>query len=179
LADVLDSTNDLYPFSQNLNWSQWAKGLKNYTEGFWPLLPAKGKLWGAVSRRIRAPRNRGKINIAEEIQGISPTSNLRITTIHDVKGETFEALMLISSKDRRSKGGHFEQWLRPEPGNEEYQRFSYVACSRPEHLLVVATPPLSENQLQELVDLGLEPQEMISEMSSEETVTLAGDSVAA
>ena len=179
LADILDNANDLYPFTQNLNWSDWARRLKSYLEGIWPSLPAKGKIWGAVSRRIRAPSNRGETNIAEEMQSIGPTSNLRITTIHDVKGETFEALMLISSKDRRSKGGHFEQWLHPEPGKEEYQRFSYVACSRPQHLLVVATPPLSENQLQELVDLGLEPQDMFSEMSSEETIASVGDSVAA
>jgi DNA helicase-2/ATP-dependent DNA helicase PcrA len=160
LADVLDNAVGLYPFLQEQSWSLWTRKLKSYLEGIWLSLPVRGREWSTISQRIRAPINRGRINIAEDMRLVSPVSNLRITTIHDVKGETFEALLLISAQDRKSKGGHFEQWLHPAPSKEEYQRFAYVACSRPKHLLVIATPPLDENQLQEFLDLGLEPQDM-------------------
>ncbi len=179
LGDVLDRADSLYPFEQNQNWSQWAKELKIYLARIWSSLPVKGGEWSGVSRKIRAPTNRARSKLAEEMRIASPPSNLRITTIHDVKGETFEALLLVSSKDKRSPGGHFEQWLHPEPGKEEYRRFAYVACSRPKHLLVVATPPLRDNQLQELVDLGLEPQDMALEMSSDAATASVGDDGAA
>jgi len=179
LADVLDDASGLHPFAQTLSWSQWTRKLRSYLESIWVLLPVEGKGWSEVARRVRAPKNRGRTSIAEEMQFVSHTSSLRITTIHDVKGETFEALLLVSSKDRRSQGGHFEHWLHPKPGKQEYRRFAYVACSRPQHLLVVATPPLNEKHLRELVELGLEPQDMVSELSSGATVASVGDSVVA
>ncbi len=160
LAEVLDKTVDLYPFADDLSWSQWTKELKGYLEGMWSSLPVKGKGWGQIKNRIRAPSNRGKIGVAQDFCIVGPASSLRITTIHDVKGETFDALLLISAKNKQSRGGHFEQWLHPQPGKEEYRRFAYVACSRPQHLLVIATPRLSEEQLQEFKKLGLEPQDM-------------------
>jgi DNA helicase-2/ATP-dependent DNA helicase PcrA len=117
--------------------------------------------------------------MAEEMRLAGCSSNLRITTIHDVKGETFDALLLISSKNRRSPGGHIEHWLHPGPGNEEYRRFAYVACSRPKYLLVIATPPLSSEQLGELVGLGLEDQDMLSWRRSSVAAASVGDGTAA
>jgi len=162
LGDILCNAGDLHPSSPDVNWSEWAKGLKGYLEEIWSSLPIQGKEWDEVQGRIRSPHNLSKASVLETIGDGSPNSGIRVTTIHDVKGETVDGLLLVSAKNRLSRGGHFEQWLHPEDDQEEHRRFAYVACSRPKHLLVVATPELTESQLEELVGLGLEPQEMPS-----------------
>jgi DNA helicase-2/ATP-dependent DNA helicase PcrA len=88
------------------------------------------------------------------------SKRIRITTIHDVKGETFDAVLLVSAENRNSKGGHYEQWLNPTQGHEEYQRFAYVACSRPRHILVIANPKMNEEIKVLLCNLGLEFQDV-------------------
>lgn len=162
LASVLDDAVGLYPFPEDQNWSQWTKKLKGHLESTWSSLPVEGEQWDQVSRKIRAPQDHSKTKVVDTMGSVRPATNLRITTIHSVKGETFEALLLISAKDKKTRGGHFEQWLHPDADKEEYKRFAYVACSRPKHLLLVATPSLDEEQLEELVQLGLDPQDMLS-----------------
>jgi len=162
LMDTLEGAAELFPFPEDMNWSQWAKKLKEYLEDVWPTLPIQGEEWTNARRKVRAPSNRTQERIADGVGQSVLTTALRITTIHDVKGETFEALLLVSAPDRRSQGGHFEHWLRPSPDNKEHTRFAYVACSRPKHLLVIATPTLNATQLKEMQNRGLVPQDMFS-----------------
>lgn len=159
LAGLLDGAR--YLFQLDLTWTQWTAELRSYLERIWPTLPGKEQHWSQVRARIKAPNRQGGSRMMSRTRADSD-GTLRITTIHDVKGETFDALLLISSKDQRSPGGHFEHWLHPEPGKEEYQRFAYVACSRPRHLLVIATPQLTATQLSELAALGLDIQDLAS-----------------
>jgi DNA helicase-2/ATP-dependent DNA helicase PcrA len=66
-------------------------------------------------------------------------------TIHSVKGKTFDAVLLISSPDRRgAKGGHWTEWLA-DPHNE-HARFAYVASSRPKYFLTWAIPASERNE---------------------------------
>ena len=60
-------------------------------------------------------------------------SALRITTIHNVKGETLEALMLVSSRDKGTSDGYWTQWL--DDPTSEAARLAYVASSRPRKLI--------------------------------------------
>lgn len=76
-------------------------------------------------------------------------------TIHGIKGDTYEATLLVSAPNKQSKGGHFEHWL--ENPENEYNRFAYVACTRPKHLLIVATPKLKKASRDILISLGLKP----------------------
>lgn len=75
----------------------------------------------------------------------STQAALRITTIHNVKGETLEALMLVSSRDRSgTSDGYWTQWL--DDPTSEAARLAYVASSRPRKLIVWAIPTPSERE---------------------------------
>jgi DNA helicase-2/ATP-dependent DNA helicase PcrA len=79
---------------------------------------------------------------------------LRITTIHNVKGETLEALMLVSSRNK-SGTGYWTQWL--DDPTSEAARLAYVASSRPRRLIIWAIPNPSEKeeaQLDRLKNIG-------------------------
>ena len=91
---------------------------------------------------------------------------LRVTTIHNVKGETLEALMLVSSLDTRgTSDGYWTMWL-DNPASEA-TRLAYVASSRPRQLLVWAIPEPSEAELDKLTQIGFhvltEPEEALQE----------------
>ena len=83
-------------------------------------------------------------------------AKVRTATIHNTKGETLEAVMLVSHPDKHSQGGHFTHWLDG-AGNREHQRFAYVACSRPEHLLIVAAKEMTQAERDQLTGIGLVP----------------------
>ncbi len=77
-------------------------------------------------------------------------SHIKITTIHKVKGKTFDAILLVSSPDKRGgKGGHWKEWLTN--AQDEHARFAYVASSRPKKLLAWAIPDGADlTKMQEL-----------------------------
>ncbi len=67
-------------------------------------------------------------------------SNYRIGTIHSIKGETFEAVLVVLKQ--RGIGSHYKTLLRnrvPISDNEEL-RIVYVGITRPRRLLVLAVP---------------------------------------
>ena len=163
---ILEASDKLYPFGE-ITWSEWAnKHLKLFLKDIWKKLPIKGKEWSKVEKRVQVKKTKNKKKKDGEIKfkdkKIIDTLNIissdysdkiRITTIHDVKGETLDAVMLVSSKDKQSKGGHYEHWISDLPENSEFVRFAYVASSRPKHLLIWAIPTIKkdkENILQKL-----------------------------
>ena len=86
-------------------------------------------------------------------------SGIKITTIHDVKGETLDAVMVVSAVSKSgTTDGHWEQWL--EDQDAEAARLAYVASSRPRHLLVWAVPEISEEQAPILTRLGFSHQSL-------------------
>jgi len=83
-------------------------------------------------------------------------SDILITTIHQAKGETYDAVLLVSTSDRKSKGGHWSQWLDINTEGGEHARFAYVASSRPRELLVWAVPSGDSDAVKRLQELGFE-----------------------
>lgn len=81
-------------------------------------------------------------------------SDIHITTIHSVKGQTLDSVMLVSapSKSGNSTDNHWEYWLG-DPTSEA-ARLAYVASSRPKHLLVWAVPTLLPEHINSLNDMG-------------------------
>ena len=79
---------------------------------------------------------------------------LRITTIHSVKGETLDAILLVSAPSKQgTPDGHWTQWLAN--AKHEAARLAYVASSRPRHLLVWAIPaPVSKQEMDRICKLG-------------------------
>ncbi|MBN2442431.1 MAG: hypothetical protein JXJ04_13840, partial [Spirochaetales bacterium] len=160
LSDLLDSSYDLYSTifaGDTLQLKNCTRPIKNFLEVFWEKIPTPEKTFEEISRKIRAPDKRGDEFVASCFTGSDDC--LRMTTIHDVKGETLDAVLLISAPDRRgSKGGYYKDWLEPPEGKEEYQRLAYVAFSRPKHLLVVATPILNDEYLEKFQRFGFVPK---------------------
>lgn len=163
LADFLTkSTNKLYPFedeqSNMLTWSEWVnRKLKPHLESRWSSIPSADTNWyDEVVRRIKAPSKKSQESMFPPTKTARSYTDIRITTIHKVKGETLDAVMLVSSTDRRgSKGGYWTEWLEPKVGEREHTRFAYVACSRAKHLLIVAVPRSNDEPgIQKLEKLG-------------------------
>ena len=124
-------------------------------------MPEGAVIWSEAKNRFKAPGDCGADPVEVNQQEYLSAESLRMSTIHDIKGESLDAIMLVSSLSRQGdKGGHFSSWLDPATGHEEYTRFAYVACSRPRHLLVVATPTLTAEQVQRFVALGFTLREI-------------------
>ncbi len=95
---------------------------------------------------IRVEQGKGNIKINNDIPQIQLHNNIRITTIHDIKGETLDSAMIVSSLDGHSQGGYWKHWFNDTANNDlenEYKRYGYVAFSRAKHLLILATPQLN------------------------------------
>ena len=166
LSSILNSSTELSTFKNKdrpQTWSQWSNSLKEFLEIYFLDLPDIYVGWDKAKRKIKAPSGKANEIVINSLSSSSSSERIRMTTIHDVKGETLDALMLVSNPDKRSKGGHFEHWL--EDPTSEYARFAYVACSRPKNLLIVTVPPLNEIQRMKLEGIGLVSQELPGTLS--------------
>lgn len=99
---------------------------------------------------IRTPNGTAKLPIYPV--KLTEEKQLRIETIHSVKGGTFDAVLLLSSPDGRGKTGFWEKWLNSE---DESGRIGYVASTRPRYLLCWGVKRLTDVQRRELEKLGL------------------------
>jgi DNA helicase-2/ATP-dependent DNA helicase PcrA len=136
-------------------WSNWAKTLKASFEVIWGNSKYSNiSNFNDFKAKIKAPSKKGNIAIPLINLNKGKTSKIKLTTIHDVKGETYHAVLLVSSPDKQSKGGHFEHWFYPENELNEFKRFAYVACSRPKHILVLATPSVKAEHRKKINEMG-------------------------
>ncbi len=88
-------------------------------------------------------------SIIGSVQAINH-DGLLITNIHQVKGEEFDAIMVVSTT---IKSGYWKEWIKDM--NSESARFAYVACSRASKLLIWAIPdPVSEDEKNIIRNLG-------------------------
>ena len=78
-------------------------------------------------------------------------SQLRIETIHAVKGVTYDAVLLLSTPNGHGKTGYWENWLNP---TDEAGRIGYVASTRPRYLLCWGVRELSSEQRKRLEGIG-------------------------
>lgn len=160
IIKITNSSTGVYPFA-NLTWTQWVAKLKPFLENYWPNLRSPTNDWNSVKSKIKAPNGAASKSVIDTIKTISNvySEKIRMTTFHDVKGETLDAVLVVSAKDKKSKGGHFEQWLSQNSKEKEYVRFAYVASSRPKHLLIWAIPKITNNQfIKKIKDLGFEKE---------------------
>ena len=160
IVKVTDTTTGIYPFA-SLTWSQWVVKLKVFLENYWTNFLSATNDWDSVKAKVKSPSGYASKLVINTIK-ISQNSyskKIRMTTFHDVKGETLDAVLIISAKNKHSKGGHYEHWLSKNPLEKEFVRFAYVASSRPKHLLIWAIPKKSKNKfIDEIVDLGFEKE---------------------
>ncbi len=118
-----------------------------------PILVARNSKGGSLPV-FSTPKGESNNQVLRSLPSNSSAQEpLRITTIHNVKGETLEALMLVSSLDTRgTSGGYWTMWL--DNPTSEASRLAYVASSRPRQLLVWAIPEPSAAELDMLIRIG-------------------------
>lgn len=104
---------------------------------------------------LSAPAGKGAEVVAEQLLqlGQQPISNHRVATIHQVKGESHDVTVLLSSL-RTGFQGHWKDWLQ-DPLSEA-ARFAYVASSRPRHLLIWGVKALKLDERDRIAELGFE-----------------------
>jgi DNA helicase-2/ATP-dependent DNA helicase PcrA len=138
-------------------WKTWAdscrKDLPSILTGEW-----KGDGFSNLKIRLRVPDGEGDSKVRDTLGLGNPTvrSRLRITTFRQIKGETLDAALVVSSPTRQSDGGHWLQWL-DKNGEEEHRRFGYVSSSRPRRLLAWAVPERDTGKNELLEQLGFAP----------------------
>lgn len=104
------------------------------------------------AKKHPAPAKQGASQVALTLPKIHQyTSQRRLATIHEVKGETHDVTMLVSSI-KPGEQSHWTEWLA-DPKSEA-ARFAYVASSRPKSILIWAVKSLVENERVQLMQLG-------------------------
>lgn len=152
----------IYPFqdkkSNKLSFTKWAAIARQtlpYLVSNLPF-PSMVKLEDVS---MSAERGLGPEIVETHVAKFKIASKVKMSTIHNVKGETFDSVMVVSSLDRRSKGGHWEDWFSNTASTSdelEHKRYGYVAFSRPKHLLVLATPKLKPSDKHLFSSLGFQ-----------------------
>ncbi|MFA5971753.1 MAG: hypothetical protein WC780_05340 [Lentimicrobiaceae bacterium] len=160
----------LYPFQDvkgaKLSYSKWAVVVRNYIPILFPRLSVEPYI-SISDVKFQVEKGLGDVLIADNVQNHTLGSEIRTTTIHNIKGETLDSVMVVSTLDKKSKGGHWEYWFNQSPttaDEQEYQRYGYVAFSRPKHLLVLATPKLKANDRAFFEGLGFRIEDLKSRL---------------
>jgi len=105
-----------------------------------------------TAAKLQSPRDKAGV-IARKLAGLPdtypPATGLpRISTVHQVKGDEAEAVLICLPKGKKSKAGVgkdkakvvMEEWLRAEDMDSEAIRVLYVAATRARRLLAIAVP---------------------------------------
>lgn len=98
---------------------------------------------------IKSPKGTAKQKI--DIVSVKEEPQLRIETIHAVKGVTYDAVLLLSTPNGHGKTGYWENWLN---SADEAGRIGYVASTRPRYLLCWGVSELSPDQRDRLEGIG-------------------------
>ncbi|MFC2004739.1 hypothetical protein ACFLUY_00780 [Chloroflexota bacterium] len=123
-------------------------------------IPEFGDLDGNA---FKTPQKTGGKNVLETLPSFNQHeqgNEVRITTIHGVKGETLDAILLVSAPSKQgTPDGYWTQWLANP--NAEAARLAYVASSRPKHLLAWAIPkPVYGLEMDRILDIDFQVIEM-------------------
>jgi DNA helicase-2/ATP-dependent DNA helicase PcrA len=160
LSQILDEGQKISSFMDGatpFKWSNWVKQeLKPWLSTIWPKLPLASSKWEDSEKRFKAPDKMGDSSMLDIFTNNHDSAHTRITTIHSVKGESLDAVLLVSARDRKSKGGHVEQRL--DDPKSENARFAYVAMTRARNLLVIAVPQGDGRSIARLKDFGAQEQ---------------------
>lgn len=115
-----------------------------------------GKLESLREAHLCAPAGLGKLTLQSRLvdRHQDTGTRLRFSTIHQVKGETHEATVLVSSLQPGPHQSNWKDWLA-DPASEA-ARFAYVASSRSSHLLIWAVKKLKVEESKTLSGLGFE-----------------------
>lgn len=157
LRKILEESVTVASFTngdKKLTWTEWVNGhLKSFVKQQLKDLPREANDWEKIKGKLQSPDGMKDKLVLETISAsLSNKCNVRIDTIHGVKGETFDAVMLVSAARSGPQGGHVDSWFKD--SSTEHARFAYVACSRPRTILILAVPPRNKSQRETLEKMG-------------------------
>lgn len=144
--------------TQSITWSAWCalhkRALASLVMVSCPNVECEAILKALMTRQHRAPSGLSTALVADVIAAGSPRSaKRRLATIHEVKGETHDLTMLVSSS-RQGEHAHWKEWVSNHAS--EAARFAYVASSRPRHILIWAVKSLKKDERDALMLLGFQ-----------------------
>lgn len=102
LSDLIqkatDNTVGVYPF-EDLTWTKWVAKLKVFLENYWVNFRSTFYEWDSVKGKIKSPSGYAAKTVSETLRANKNTysEKIRMTTFHDVKGETLDAVLVVSS----------------------------------------------------------------------------------
>lgn len=153
LRDILKDlcANESIHHMENMTYSQWCTSNKSKIICILNqhLNSTIGQSLDTVATWIKSPKGAASNNI-EKIPTHN-TEDLRIETVHAIKGGTFDAVLFVSAPNSKGKTGYWENWLDPK---EEASRIGYVACTRPRIMLCWAVSYLTDEQRHLIEKLG-------------------------
>lgn len=148
--------------NSNQTWSAWVRTAKLAIRQLpdQPFVPAelREELDALKDLNLLARKGQGdkpvsvRVVSQEMLQGKPDT--LRYETIHQVKGETHDVTVVVSSQKPGVHQSNWQDWLRDR--GSEAARFAYVASSRPQHMLIWAVKKLKAEDRPVLAQLGFE-----------------------
>lgn len=156
------SQSDLMEFS--ITWSDWCRKAKFEMKGLLSKLSPSEDISTILQPlnnfAVASPSGKKSefVGSMTPIQG-EACSKYRICTIHEVKGETHEATMLVSSQ-APSMGSHWTEWISNFASEDA--RIAYVACSRPKHKLIWAIKKVKTHDKKILQDLGFKFRTLVA-----------------
>lgn len=105
-------------------------------------------------------KKKGKAYISQNLKNLlyPPIETLfPVSTVHKVKGMTFNSVMVVLSKDSTGANFSLNDFKTPSALPSEKQRMLYVALSRPETLACIAVPQtFSEEQISSHLGIDIE-----------------------
>lgn len=143
-----------------LTWKCWAsltkRALRSIPDQAFVPDELAGKLEGLREVHLSAPAGLGKATLESRLvdRRQDTDMSLQFATIHQVKGETHEATVVVSSLQPGPNQSNWKDWLAD--SDSEAARFAYVASSRPSHLLIWAVKKLKDDESKTLSGLGFE-----------------------
>ena len=112
---ILDQSKSIYSFieiNQELTWTKWIPKLKFFLQPLWNELIGKTAEWADASLKLRSPGGMKDVHVKNSCSQVGVKNMFRTTTIHSVKGETLNAVLLVSHPNKLSPGGHFSPLIK-------------------------------------------------------------------
>jgi DNA helicase-2/ATP-dependent DNA helicase PcrA len=132
---------------------EYDKSLTEWTNETQEVLQASFNLESAPDFELKQGTWRPKHTTAMSILfEISEELEKPVTTIHQIKGKTFDSLLLFLSKNSSGQNISINDIESPTDFPDEKKRMIYVAMSRPRHQLVIAVcNNKSEDEIKEIL----------------------------
>jgi len=137
-SKIINFINNLPSFDLSLK--DWNSETEKYINSFFEL---------ETNIDFKLKQKQGKAIYEKSIAKLYNTENIEsnypISTIHQVKGKTFDTLMLFLGENSKGQSISLNDYIKPTDFPNDSKRMIYVAMSRPRNFLGIAVPSETNN----------------------------------